>query len=97
MVWLLYALTEKPEIQKRLRDEIQTVPTEAPTLGELNALPYMDMVIRETLRLFSPVPSTLREAGKDDIIPLSRPFTTRDGVICDSIAYAFLTCPRLSF
>ncbi|KAK0227770.1 cytochrome P450 [Armillaria fumosa] len=83
--WALFALTQSPESQVKLRDELLRVDTDTPTMDELNALPYLDWVVRETLRVHAPVPSTIRTAGKDDVIPLSRPFIDRKGVVQDSI------------
>lgn len=45
----------------------------------LSALPYLDAVIRECLRLFSPATSTVRISTKADVIPLSDPIVGRDG------------------
>jgi len=50
-------------------------------MEELNALPYLDAFVRETLRLHAPVSSTVRQAMKDDIIPLAIPFTDEKGVV----------------
>lgn len=36
-------------------------------MDELNSLKYMDWVVRETMRLYAPVPSTVRMATKDDV------------------------------
>ncbi|OCH84546.1 cytochrome P450 [Obba rivulosa] len=77
--WCLFALTQAPEVQKKLRDELLTVPTDTPTLDELDALPYLDKVVRETLRLHAPVPSSAKHATKDDIIPLSKPYRDTRG------------------
>ena len=49
-------------------------------MDELNSLPYLDAVVRETLRLHSPVPFTIRVAMQDDCLPLSEPFVDRKGV-----------------
>jgi len=54
-------------------------------MDELNALPYLDYVIRETLRVHAPVPSTLRVAMKDDVLPLNTPYVDRKGVAHDRI------------
>lgn len=83
--WALYALTQAPEAQSKLRDELLTVSTDNPTMDELNALPFLDAVVRETLRLHAPVPSTMRIAVKDDILPLSTPFTDKYGVEHDTL------------
>jgi cytochrome P450 len=56
-------------------------------MDQLNALPYLDMVVRETLRVHAPVPSTIRVAMKDDVLPLSKPFTDRRGHVQTSIQY----------
>ena len=54
-------------------------------MDDLNALPYLDAVVRETLRVHAPVPTTMRIAVKDDILPLSTPFTDKHGVEHDSL------------
>ena len=55
------------------------VETDTPTMDELNALPYLDMVVRETLRLDPPVPTTIRVPMQDDVIPVDLPFIDRNG------------------
>jgi cytochrome P450 len=59
-------------VQTKLREELLTVDTDNPTMDQLNALPYLDMVIRESLRVHPPVPATSRISMKDDILPLSK-------------------------
>ncbi|KAE9397676.1 cytochrome P450 [Gymnopus androsaceus JB14] len=83
--WALYALTQHKEIQRKLREELLQVPTESPTMDILNSLPYLDAVVRETLRVHAPVPSTGRVAMKNDILPLATPFTDKNGVVHDGI------------
>ncbi|KAL0571708.1 hypothetical protein V5O48_010248 [Marasmius crinis-equi] len=77
----LLALTDHPDIQSKLREELLAVPTDNPTMEELNNLPYLDAFIRETLRFYPPVPITARQAMKDDVIPLSTPYTDKKGVV----------------
>jgi len=48
-------------------------------MEELSALPYLDAVVRETLRVHSPVPFTVRVAMKDDVIPLHTSFVDKNG------------------
>ncbi|KAJ7210279.1 cytochrome P450 [Mycena rebaudengoi] len=55
---------------KKLREELL-----------LNSLPYLDNVVRETLRAHTPPVSVRRMALVDDIIPLSTPYTGRKGVV----------------
>jgi len=83
--WALFALTQDLRVQAKLRDELLTVDTDNPTMDQLNALPYLDMVLRETLRLHAPVPSTVRVAVKDDILPLGIPVTDRKGRVHEFI------------
>jgi cytochrome P450 len=77
--WALFALTQAPEVQTKLREELFSISTENPSMDELSTLPYLDTVVRETLRVHSPVPSTIRIAMKDDIIPLNTPFVDKNG------------------
>lgn len=83
--WCLHALAKAPEIQRKLREELLRVPTDMPSVEELSALPYLDAVLRETMRLYAPVESTIREASKDDVIPLSAPYTDTRGVVHETI------------
>lgn len=55
------------------------------TVAAVLAHPYLDAVVREALRLHAPVTSTMRVAGKDDVVPVARPFVDRRGRACDAI------------
>jgi len=79
--WALYALSTHQSVQDKLRQELLSVPTEQPTMEDLNALPYLDAVVRETLRFHSPAPETGRMAVKDDVLPLDKPVTDVNGVV----------------
>ncbi|KAG6856728.1 hypothetical protein H0H87_001328 [Tephrocybe sp. NHM501043] len=83
--WALFALTQDKRVQDKLREELLTIDTDNPTMDQLNSLPYLDMVVRETLRVHAPVPTTIRTALKDDILPLGKPITDRNGVTHDTI------------
>jgi len=54
-------------------------------MDDLNGLPYLDAVVRETLRLYPAAPSILREAMKDDCIPLGKPFTDKKGIVRNEV------------
>ncbi|KAI0633801.1 cytochrome P450 [Trametes polyzona] len=77
--WALYLLSRYPAVQKKLREELLSLDTESPTMDELLSLPYLDGVVRETLRLHSAVGMLIRVATKDAVLPLSEPFTDRYG------------------
>ena len=52
-----------------------------PSQEELSALPYLDAVVRETLRVYPPVTAVLRVAASDDILPVSESFRDRNGTM----------------
>ncbi|KAJ7092281.1 cytochrome P450 [Mycena belliarum] len=85
LTWALFALTQNVEAQTRLREQLLSIDTETPTLEELNSLPYLDCVVRETLRVHAPVQSSERVALADDIIPLVHPYTDMHGKTHDTI------------
>ena len=58
------------EAQRKLREELLAVKTDSPTMSSLNALKYLDMVVREALRLWSPISGSKRVAVKDVLLPL---------------------------
>ncbi|KAL1952234.1 hypothetical protein VTO73DRAFT_1383 [Trametes versicolor] len=77
--WCLYALAQNPRAQQKLREELLSAQTKSPSADELAALPYLDNVVRESLRLHAPVAFMLRGAEQDDVIPTSEPFVDRNG------------------
>ncbi|RMZ68768.1 cytochrome p450 [Pyrenophora seminiperda CCB06] len=76
LTWAVYCLCRHPDVQSRLRTEIRTElasflqPGAAPpmTSTEIDRLPYLNAVLNETMRIFPPVPLTLREAATDTTI-----------------------------
>lgn len=79
MTWALYFLCANPGIQEKLYEELIRVPTDTPSADELAGLPYLDSFVRETLRLRSVAPVTVRIANRDNSIPVSEPYIDRYG------------------
>ncbi|MFE6863480.1 cytochrome P450 [Nocardia sp. NPDC057668] len=64
LVWALYRLHRAPAVLERLRVELAAAGPEADP-AELAALPYLDAVCQETLRMHPPVPIVLRRLTGD--------------------------------
>ncbi|MEA5569666.1 cytochrome P450 [Calothrix sp. UHCC 0171] len=57
LTWTLFLLSQHPEIAADLLDELDSVlHGEAPTLEQLQQLPLLERVIKESMRVLSPVP-----------------------------------------
>lgn len=69
LAWTLYALSMQPQVLRRLQAELEAVlGTRVPTAADLPDLPYLTMVIEESLRLYPPIWGYTRDAVKDDEI-----------------------------
>ncbi|KAK0214101.1 cytochrome P450 [Armillaria fumosa] len=84
LTWTLFELCNHPEQQDRIRAEIAEVRSRYATKGELTSadydgMPFMNAVIKETLRFHPIVPALLRIATHDDVIPLTDAVTTSTG------------------
>jgi len=67
LTWALYLLVQHPGIENRLRSELQMVlQGRPPTLPDLAQLPYLTMVLQETMRLYPPSWGILRDVVADD-------------------------------
>ncbi|KAM4641148.1 cytochrome P450 4B1-like [Discoglossus pictus] len=71
--WILYCMAQYPEHQEKCREEIREVLGERQTMEweDIHKIPYTTMCIKESLRLYPPVPSISRE--------LKKPMTFYDG------------------
>ena len=64
-------LCKYPKIQRRLREEVRSFlpdprrPTSSILSSDIDSLPYLNAVCNEVLRLYSPVPITVRVAAHD--------------------------------
>jgi cytochrome P450 len=67
LTWTWYLLSQHPEIESRLHDELATVlGGNSPTIEHLPSLTYTSMVLHEALRLYPPVWVLSRKAIADD-------------------------------
>lgn len=68
----LYNLAKHPEIQQKVFEEMRQVFEDdrqrAHTLKDLNELRYLELVIKETMRIFPPVPFIGRKLKKDIVV-----------------------------
>lgn len=71
--WAVYSLSQHPDVQKRLRDEIHAHIDSLDTADKIthdviDNMPYLHAVCQETLRLWAPVPLTLRDTAVNSSI-----------------------------
>ena len=80
VTWTLLLLAIHPQIQDQLRAELRDLPRPDNLDDEavlshyqgLSAVPLLDKVCRESLRMVPPVHSTIRVATQDDVLPDSK-------------------------
>ena len=66
LTWTLFLLGENPNAEAHLIQELDEVLGDRPaTLADLRRLPYLDGVIKESLRLYPPAYGVVREALTD--------------------------------
>jgi cytochrome P450 len=63
MIWTHYLLGRHPAVRARVMQEVDRIaPGRTLTVEQLNALPYVEQVFKESLRLYSPIHSLSRVA-----------------------------------
>jgi cytochrome P450 len=65
---------EREELPEEERARWKDVP-----IRDVASVSYLDHVVKESIRMLPSVPSTVRVALKDDVVPLSRPYKRADG------------------
>jgi cytochrome P450/NADPH-cytochrome P450 reductase len=70
--WIVYVLATRPDVEERLIAEIDSITGGDPDYElryeDLMALTYTTQVIKETLRLYPPMPVTIRRSLKDGLL-----------------------------
>ncbi|KIP09650.1 hypothetical protein PHLGIDRAFT_116131 [Phlebiopsis gigantea 11061_1 CR5-6] len=85
---ILHLLATHQDVQDKVRAEIaQAAPLvrERIPYDQLVGLPYLDAVVRETLRLYPPVTFMGRDVKGDVVLPLSAPIVGKDGSTMEEI------------
>ncbi|KAI6147633.1 cytochrome P450 [Pisolithus thermaeus] len=90
--WALLELARKPELQSRLRSEIRQHESVIHargdthfTVSDLENMPLLNAVVKETLRYHCVVPQLYRMAAEDYVLPLSQPITTESGELMHEV------------
>jgi len=87
--WILFELATHPSEQRQLRDEIRGVQAADYIDGagavNFDALPFLNAVIKETIRFDTVVPHLFREATRNEVIPLSEQVRCRSGTITEEL------------
>jgi len=66
LTWTWYLLSQNPDIEKKLATELDAVLAgRAPALSDLPRLPYTEMVLKESMRLYPPAWGVGRRALED--------------------------------
>jgi cytochrome P450 len=67
--WIHYLLSQNPDVRRKLRAEVdRIVGKRLPTMQDLDELRYVEQVVNESLRLYSPIHSISRVALADDTL-----------------------------
>jgi len=87
--WILFELATHPDEQRQLRDEIYSVQA-ANRAGDaeavnFDALPFLNAVIKETMRYDTVVPHLFRVATRDEVIPLTAKVCCRSGSVIERL------------
>ncbi|KAI0058678.1 lanosterol 14-alpha-demethylase [Artomyces pyxidatus] len=100
--WTLLHLAANPDVAESLYQEQVTRfsnpdgSLRSPTYDELRTLPVLDAVIRETLRLHSPIHSIMRKVRADLVVPPTLAAPSKDGQYIIPEGYFVLASPTVS-
>ncbi|ETW76268.1 hypothetical protein HETIRDRAFT_461179 [Heterobasidion irregulare TC 32-1] len=102
--WVLWELAKDPAFQDQVREEIKAARAQVTargdadfTIADLDSLTLLQAALKEGMRLHPIGWHFSRLAGKDDVIPLLHPITTKSGEQISSIPVRKGTKVKMSF
>jgi len=94
LTWTFYLLAIHKDKEDKLIEEIERVLAgEEPSYDKVKEMPYLKAVLDETLRLYPPVPSNIKQAAQDDVLPNG--WVVRKGLELQFNAYTVHRRPEL--
>lgn len=93
MSFAFYELALNPDIQERLREEIQSTINDEVTYDLVIGMKYLNMVVNESLRKYPPLPNIARMCTKAFKIPGSD-FVIEEGTTVDFNSISFQRDPK---
>ncbi|KZV61731.1 cytochrome P450 [Peniophora sp. CONT] len=100
--WTMLHIAQRPDIQDALYAEQVKHFRESdghfrtPTYEELKALPVLDSVIRETLRMHPPIHSIMRKVRQDMPVPPTLAAPSKDGTYVVPAGHYVMASPAIS-
>lgn len=100
--WTLLHIAERPDIQEAMYAEQLKHFSDpdghlrTPTFEELKALPVLDSVIRETLRMHPPIHSIMRYVRQDMPVPPTLAAPSKDGTYVVPAGHYVMASPAVS-
>ncbi|KAL7905492.1 cytochrome P450 [Trichoderma velutinum] len=89
-----YHLTNKPDMMRRLREELQSIPNQDFALSTLDTLPYLTSVVKEGIRLSFGVPGRLpRVAPTEELVYAG--YKLPPGTVLSESSYLLHTDPTI--
>ncbi|OHW94229.1 cytochrome p450 [Colletotrichum incanum] len=67
---LFWILARRVDVMKKLRDEVEGLQGRKPTWEEMKDMKYLNMVLKEVLRLYPPVATMSRGTARDTTLPV---------------------------
>ncbi|KAH7869953.1 cytochrome P450 [Lentinula edodes] len=92
LTFALFELVRNPELQTRLRKEIRNTERKIAERGDvevtaqdLESMPFLNAVVKETLRFHPVAVHLFRVAVEDDVLPLMKPIVATTGEILQEV------------